>query len=161
MKTLSRNDYQPISQQEMGALRDRLSTLLNASVDCFEFDFNENYSHSYSLMLYTNADCVPALRNDAAYGLKFFISRVTPIFTFYGYKCVPFESINTAFAAEIDITMLPACLQNLGRVMSQELTADNYRFLEGEILWQKVEGRLTELDGKPANVFEVLFDEIG
>jgi hypothetical protein len=135
-----------------------------------QHDADMNYSAGQQVIVWLDKSCHPVLPNDrdAKYRLVDYVSSKGPFFAFVVMRL----SDTAAGWREKGLTEprpywtiigakdLLEKIASIQKKISAVLRSSDYALVEEPVLSQEVEGHVTELDGKPATVFEVLFSEI-
>jgi hypothetical protein len=132
------------------ALRDKVETAIGAPV---YHEPEMNYSVSQRMYLYFD-ESGRQVEEDAdsrVLRLDFLMSSRAPLYT--SITLVRIDTNEWQLGSSItEVAQLSA----MHRILQQE----GYEFVHGQILEELVSGAVTEMDGVPATVFEVLFTEL-
>jgi hypothetical protein len=163
----SQPDYSAAFTRRVGALAKRIETELAAPV---EHDSDMNYGSGQKIVVWLNKDCrVVAPRSlDAAYRLEDHISTRGPFFTFVTLRFVPSNrgwkdrgsAKPEAWWVAVAENDIPDAMNPTRERVASIMLAEGYTHLDAAPLSETVEREMTQLDGKPATVFEVLFGEL-
>jgi hypothetical protein len=158
-------DYSEAFTDKVRRMAKSLETKLKVKV---EHDDDMNYRSSQSIIVWLNGACQPVepYSTRAVYRLIDYVSSKGPFFTL-----VTFELCQSKAGANgkkdlgkgsywIRATNAPLDLAPLVIVIRKFMKTHHYHQLDGSILDQQVDGKVTDLDGKPATVFEILFSEL-
>lgn len=153
-------DYSMGFTQEVQTLCSRIEDALSAKL---EHDDDMNYSSSQKLVLCLDAKCEPVMPSDpmARYRLTDFVSSKGRYFAFVTHKqSVRNRGEPQAVWVVVENRDVPEGIKAIQKRIAGVMRSERYTLLEGPILSRVLKGRFTELDKKPANVFEVLFSEL-
>jgi hypothetical protein len=135
-----------------------------------QHDADMNYSAAQKLIVWLSEGGrpVPPNERDGKFQLITFISSKGPFFAFTVLKLSDGETgwkekgltEPRRFWTVLALKDVPKKIAPLEKKISVVIESNNYTLLEERLLSKEAEGHLTELDGKPATVFDVLFSEI-
>lgn len=133
----------------------------------FSHDTNMNYSASHRLLFAFDIHeqpLPPDTLNSARYRLILFISSKG---NFYTLWCkAPTSELNQVLFMSRPIwhklasELIPVKIQDYMDSIKQVMTKLGYLLLPDSLLDREVEGFVTDLDHKPATLFEILFSEV-
>lgn len=161
-------DYSETFSNFVGEICQQLSSVFETTL---LHDSDMNYSSAQHISLWLDESYMPvnAKSDKVLYKLIVFISSKGPFFTFLCKYCKDVSK------KELKKEKLPHSGQywlsfNQNEIPPQffpymkhievELTSFNYTLLSGAILREIVEGHQTDMDGRPATLFDVLFSEL-
>jgi hypothetical protein len=156
------------------AFADRVAALARAVADELavpvEHDADMNYSAAQKLVVWLNGAGVPVEPRspDAIYRLNTYFSSKGRYFTFVTLALSASGEngrdrgleLAGPYWVRLDDHALPAGIVSLRRRLASFLRSKGNTFLEEPILSQEAAGHFTQMDEKPATVFEVLFSEL-
>jgi hypothetical protein len=132
-------------------------------------DNDMNYSAAHQIKLHLNREYVPInfKSADVIYELVTLISSKGPFFTFiclHREYVTDFESLALPAPGEYWLRLEPdkisPKIQAQMSLIIAEMELMNYTLLSGTLLDQVIEGFVTDMDGIPATLFQVLFSEL-
>ncbi len=160
-------DYSVKFTDQVRALQRVIADALSAPV---EHDDDMNYSSAQKLVVWLDRGCRPIAPRDpkSAYRLIDLVSSRGRFFTFItlglsaltaGWKengvAKPKQQWGLLASAN-----LPDAIKGLQHHIALVMESHCYTLLDDSVLSQEAMGHLTQLDGKPATVFEILFSEV-
>lgn len=160
-------DYSEAFTDKVKSLVRALQEVLSARI---EHDADMNYSAAQKIVIWLDGKCRPVWPSvdRAVFQVLVLVSsrgafftivtmRLTQSATDWKEKGLEKPGPVWAPAGNGD---LPDEIVNLKKTIAAVMQSKHYTLLEGPVLSREVAGQLTELDGKPATVFEVLFSEV-
>jgi hypothetical protein len=152
LESFDQSDSPP--RADMEVLRQELARSLGASVHSVP---SSEYVYSNAVAIFYGPDGRPLEAETA--------QRAGPVFVVYvrASWILPYATVQWRVSAKpresapISDQQLPPPLREASKTIVPTLTKLGYEVLSGDILTQTVPGRLSELDGSPATVFEALF----
>jgi hypothetical protein len=163
----SQPDYSVAFTRRVGALARRIHDDLSVPV---EHDSDMNYSSAQKIVVWLDKSCRPVspMSGEAIFRLYDYISSRADYFTFVTLRLSASErgwkERGLAKPARYWIAVAqsdaPAGVKAIKDRLSSIMQSEGYTLVHGTVLSEEVKGRLTELDKKPATVFEVLFSEL-
>ncbi len=146
------------------------NTLEEVAPGPVEHDADMNYSASQKISVWLNKLCKPVPPRDpkAKYRVVIYVSSKGPFFTFATLKLSPAAEIwkeevpgQTMHCwVQLGYSDVPGKIKPIQKRITTAMESHGYSLLDESALSRIVEGKSTELDGKPATVFEVLFSEL-
>jgi hypothetical protein len=135
-----------------------------------EHDMEMNYSSAQKIAIALNAafQPVPSGSAEIAYRLHVCVSAKARYFAFVvlglsssedGWREHGLERPGRYWTV-LDENAVPAGIRLLQRKIAAMLKVKGYTVIEGSLLSRIAEGHLTQMDERPATVFEVLFGEM-
>jgi hypothetical protein len=160
-------DYSAEFTNEVTALQLAIADELSAPV---EHDADMNYSSAQKLVVWLDRGCRPVAARDpkSAYRLIDFVSSRGRFFAFLtlglststvGWKEKGLEEPRRSWSV-VARNSLPDEIKSVQSRIASIMDANRYSLLDESVLSQEAAGQLTQLDGQPATVFDVLFSEI-
>lgn len=133
-----------------------------------EHEEDMNYSSGQRIVVWLSEPCrvVAPYDAQAKYRLVDIVSSRGPFFALVILKLSATTDLNAhreqpeRIWESVGEESLPANVKRLRQRVAALMQTKGYKLLEEPLLSQQVQGRVTELDGKPATVFEVLFSEL-
>ena len=133
---------------------EEMRSVLELIVNCpVTHDDDMNYAAAQKLIFYIDQDGAPTSQETAANKIVFYISSKAK---FVSYLMFPKLRKNIWGPPILKISNSHSAINRIATIF-----ADRIGYTIPDIdLHQEVEGRATELDGKPATIFEILYSEI-
>jgi hypothetical protein len=147
-------DYTITFDRRMERHREALAHDLRVPV---YLDTDMNYSAAQKLTIFFDAQWQPCEKSDArrAFEVYVFISSRGPFFT----TCILNRSNRNVWTLYPQATNDDRCVRVVAQIR-RSLTSRKLQELTGPVLEDLAPGHLTELDGAPATVLQVLFSEL-
>jgi hypothetical protein len=161
------SDYSQAFTNRMALLARSISDALSIQV---EHDTDMNYSAAQKIVIWLNTHCqpVPPRSPDAVYRLNIYVSSKGRYFTFVTLVLSTTGEnrrerrldLPEQYWVRLDDDSLPAAVQTLQQRIASLMESQGYIFVKEPLLSQEAEGYSTEMDGRPATIFDVLFSEV-
>jgi hypothetical protein len=160
-------DYSQAFTKRVALLARSISDALSIQV---EHDPDMNYSAAQKIVIWLNAHYqpVPPRSPDAVYRLNMYVSSKGRYFTFVTLVLSTAGEngqerrldLPEQYWVRLDEDSLPAAIQMLQQQIASVMQSQGYTFVNEPLLSQEAEGYTTEMDSRPATVFDVLFSEV-
>jgi len=160
-------DYSEAFTTRVALLADGFRKTLSLPV---EHDTDMNYRAAQKIGVWLNEACAPVepRSGEAIYQMNTYVSSKGRYFTFVTLKLSDSGNNGRArglerlgrFWVRLDEDTIPAGIANLQKVITLLMQPMGYSFLPGSLLSREAKGHSTDLDGKPATLFEALFSEL-
>jgi hypothetical protein len=162
----SKPDFSETFTNRMATLAHIISRTLAAPA---EHDPDMNYGSSQRIVIWLSQSCRPVhpRSQDSVYQVVEYVSSKGPFFTFVTLHLSHSESTGTdgtpsgpqRYWIRLADKDVPAGVRALCKKITSIMQSFGYSLLEGSTLERVADGHLTEMDQRPATVFEVLFSE--
>ena len=151
-------DFSSSFTDRMAILADHIARSLSIPVS---HETEMNYSSAQKLKVWADVQGTPVLPLDrkARYVVVVFVSSRAPYCAIVCLEIIGLQSGRLELKA-LPLENVPPGLRACADQIAAKLADAGYHFISGDISKEIAKGHVTEMDGAPATVFDVLFSEI-